>query len=223
MLTFPKFERLVLRATILARFAFRWVENPEIRELFHFISPYLKLPDRKSLSNRILTKATDEVNTTIKELVHKDKIGITIAFDGWRNVMNQELMGMVFVTSSGETLIWGAEDISIERQRQEEVISRIRALFDEAKELNIRVNGLVTDSAEAYAAARRSLRCEMQSEKVIDDSMKDGITSEADFDAIINEWKELLIDEEFEEETDNLDTEIEFLDLETHPAKNQAA
>ncbi|CAG8659809.1 9138_t:CDS:2, partial [Gigaspora rosea] len=338
----PKFERLVLCATILAGFAFRW-----------------------SLSNRILTKTTDEINTTIKELAYKDIIGITIAFDGWRNIVNQELMGVVFVTSSGETLIWGAEDISIEWQRQEKVISRIRALFDEAKELNIRVNGLVTDSARAYAAARHSLSVlknkhplktlvtkddaasnddlklpadvkivinrdsfweslitlhnilrpfcsaldlmqqilraykkksdsnyirsnnssstsllsntstsnasitnsstsiastsiasttiastltvstptasiptassptastltasydqEQESETVIDDSMKDGITSEADFDAIINKWEELLIDEEFEEEMDDLDTEIEFLDLEMHPAENQAA
>ncbi|CAG8762901.1 13449_t:CDS:1, partial [Gigaspora rosea] len=35
--------------------------------------------------------------------------------------------------------------------------------------------------------------------------------------------EELLIDEEFEEEMNNLDTEIEFLDLEIHSTENQAA
>ncbi|CAG8776115.1 15087_t:CDS:2, partial [Gigaspora margarita] len=49
--------------------------------------------------------------TTIKDLACNDKIGITIAFDSWHNVVNQELMGVVFITSSGETLIWRAEDI----------------------------------------------------------------------------------------------------------------
>ncbi|CAG8838530.1 3221_t:CDS:2, partial [Gigaspora margarita] len=212
-----------------------------IRELFHFISPYLKLPDQKLLSNRILTKATDEVQTMIKELAHKDKIGITIAFDSWCNVVNQELMGVVFITSSGETLIWGAEDISIERQQQEEVISKICTLFGKAKELNIKTLVTKDDAASNddlklpadvkivinWDSFWKSLIIlhnilQQESEKVIDDSMKDGITSEADFDAIINEWEELLINKEFEEETDDLDTEIEFLDLEMHPAKNQA-
>ncbi|CAG8535493.1 15363_t:CDS:2, partial [Dentiscutata heterogama] len=66
----PKFERLILRATVSVRVAFRWIENPEVRELFHFISLHLKLPDQKSLSNRILTSATNEVQTTIKELAY---------------------------------------------------------------------------------------------------------------------------------------------------------
>ncbi|CAG8821603.1 27258_t:CDS:1, partial [Racocetra persica] len=157
-----KFERLVLRAIISASIAFWWIENPEVKELFHFISPYLKLPNRRSLSNRILMNTTNKVQTTIKELVCKDKIGITIAFDGWRNVVNEELMGVVFITSSGETLIWSAENISIERQRKEEVISRIHDLFEKTKKLNIRANCLVTNSARSYAAAHRCLRREMR-------------------------------------------------------------
>ncbi|CAG8483559.1 18804_t:CDS:2 [Racocetra fulgida] len=116
------------------------IENPEFKALFSFIFPHLKLPDQKMLSNYILISATNEVQTTIKELACQDKIGITIAFDGWRNVVNQELMDIVFITSSGETLIWRADDINIERQRQEEVIARIHMLFEETKELNIRAN-----------------------------------------------------------------------------------
>ncbi|CAG8574333.1 11025_t:CDS:2, partial [Dentiscutata erythropus] len=53
--------------------------------------------------------------------------------------------------------------------------------------------------------------------------MKKEITLEANFDTVINKWEELLIDEEFEEETDDLDIEIDFFDFETHPAENQAA
>ncbi|CAG8836528.1 28146_t:CDS:1, partial [Racocetra persica] len=105
--------------------------NPEVKELFQFISPYIKLPNQKSLSNCILMNTTNKVQTTIKDLACNDKIGITIAFDGWCNIVNQELIGIIFITSSRETLIWKAEDISIERQRKEEVISRICNLFEE--------------------------------------------------------------------------------------------
>ncbi|CAG8631641.1 10141_t:CDS:2, partial [Scutellospora calospora] len=49
-----KFERLVLQATVSARFAF---------------------------CNHILTSITDKVQVTIKDLACKDKIGIIIAFD----------------------------------------------------------------------------------------------------------------------------------------------
>ncbi|CAG8652653.1 7592_t:CDS:1, partial [Dentiscutata heterogama] len=52
--------------------------------------------------------------------------------------------------------------------------------------------------------------------------MKENIILEANFNTIINEWKKLLINEKFEEETNNLDTEIDFFNLEIHPAENQA-
>ncbi|CAG8488924.1 3206_t:CDS:2 [Cetraspora pellucida] len=137
------------------------IENLEVKALFQFISPLLKLPDRKSLSNRILTSVVNELQESIMELASKDKIGVTIAFDGWCNIVKQEIMGIVFITSLGKVLIWRADNISRERQRQEEVISRIHALFAEAKELNIKANCLVTDSAGAYAAARHYLRNEI--------------------------------------------------------------
>ncbi|CAG8730935.1 16325_t:CDS:2, partial [Racocetra fulgida] len=215
----PKFECLILRATISVGVAFRWIENPEVRKLFHFISPHLKLPDRKSLSNRILTSATNE------------------------------LMGIVFITSSGEILIWGAEDISIERQRQEEVITRIYTLFNQAKELDTLVtkddaasdNDLklpadikVTINRDSFWDSLTTLHkilhpfCGaldlMQRDKAYDiNEENEEITSEISWNSAINEWEELLIDEEFEEDPDDLDNaDIDFLDLEIHPAENQA-
>ncbi|CAG8834941.1 37219_t:CDS:2, partial [Gigaspora margarita] len=148
--------------------AFRWIENPKVRELFHFISLYIKLPNQRSLSNCILINTTNEVQTIIKDLTCKDKIGITIAFDGWRNVVNQELIGIVFITSLGETLIWGAEDIK-------------------------------TDD---------------------DNNGDENSFLEADWDIIIDRWKELLIKEEFEEEQDDFDeVDIDFLSLEIYLLK----
>ncbi|CAG8657636.1 23079_t:CDS:1 [Gigaspora margarita] len=63
------------------------------------------------------------------------------------------------------------------------------------------------------------------SEKTNDDDNRDEDSfSEADWDVIIDRWEELLIKKKFEEEQDNFDeVDIDFLSLEIHPAKNQAA
>ncbi|CAG8582347.1 32089_t:CDS:2, partial [Racocetra persica] len=217
------------------------VENPEVKTLFSFISPHLKLPDRKMLS-------------------------------------------IVFITSSGETLIWRANDISIERQQQEEVIAQIRILFEETKELNIRANCIVTDLARSYAVACHFLRHEMRDKTLVtkdnvalDDELKlpadikaainhdsfwNSLVTLHDMlhpfckvldimqrdkaclhnvlhtfgyfmqifkeleDVVLNEWEELLIDKELEEEWDDLDDtnmDIDFLNSEIHSAEDQAA
>jgi len=54
----------------------------------------VKLPDRKTLAGRILKDVTSEVQITIniKDLTCKDPIGVTIAFDRWRNIVWQKLM-----------------------------------------------------------------------------------------------------------------------------------
>ncbi|CAG8787305.1 22614_t:CDS:1, partial [Gigaspora rosea] len=57
-----------------------------------------------------------------------------------------------------------------------------------------------------------------------DDGENEDTSLETDWDTAINEWEELLIEEEFEEEQDDLDdAEIDFLNSDTHPAENQAA
>ncbi|CAG8744591.1 8534_t:CDS:2, partial [Gigaspora rosea] len=211
----------------------RLIENPEVRELFHFISPHLKLPDQKSLSNRILTSATNEVQATIKNLVCSDKIGITIAFDGWRNIVNQELIGVVFIMSSRETLIWEAKDISIERQRQEETLVT-KALDNDLKlptEIKIAVNrdsfwnSLTTLHKILHSfCGSLDLMQHQVFEEINTDDINEEITSKFNWNVAISECEESLIDKEFEEEQDDLDiADIDFLDLETHPAENQAA
>ena len=64
----------------------------EVKTLFHFLCPHVKLPDQKTLAGHILKDVTSEVQITIKDLTCKDPIGVTIAFDRWRNIVWQELM-----------------------------------------------------------------------------------------------------------------------------------
>ena len=81
-------------------------------------------------------------------------IGITLSFDGWKNVRNQAILGSVFVLPSGETLIWKGIDISGERDRMIDIMPKIESMLEELTTLNIEIGAVVSDSASGYAAAR---------------------------------------------------------------------
>jgi hypothetical protein len=150
----PKFERLLLRMSVANGFPFQWVDHPATLEFFEFLSPLLVLPKRKALSNRILDRETEDLNTLRDEKLINDTVGVVLAFDGWKNILNQHIFGSLFITSSGEVLIWETSDISSERERIIEVIPKITGLIQEIIKLDIKLNAIVSDSAPAYAAAR---------------------------------------------------------------------
>ncbi|GES91525.1 ribonuclease H-like domain-containing protein [Rhizophagus clarus] len=156
----PKFERLLLRMSVANGFSFQWIDHPATLELFEFLNSHLILPNRKALSNRILTRETENVNTLRNDKLINDKVGVVLAFDGWKNILNQHIFGSLFILSSGEILIWDASDISSERERLIEIIPKITGLIQETKRLGIKLNAIVSDSAPAYAAAWRRLRLE---------------------------------------------------------------
>jgi len=79
---------------------------------------------------------------------------VVLAFDGWKNILNQHIFGSLFITSSGEILIWEASDISTERERLIEVVPKIKGVIQEINKLGIKLNAIVSDSAPAYAGAR---------------------------------------------------------------------
>ena len=76
-----------------------WVNNPETRELFEFLNPFLKLPNHKTLSGEILTNAVSEGDNTMEMALKEDPVGITLTFDGWTNVKSEQLLGVVIMTS----------------------------------------------------------------------------------------------------------------------------
>lgn len=134
--------------------AFTFFENQETREVFAFIAPALKLPGRRRMSDNILPKSTKMLTRSITKIAQDDKIGVTAACDGWTNVKQENLFGVVFITSTGEILIWGARDISAERSKTEDVINHIKDIMAEAEKNQIKINCFVSDSAGEYAAAR---------------------------------------------------------------------
>ena len=41
-------------------------------------------------------------------MARTDKIGVTISLDSWKNVLKQNILGLVIIRSDGQVLVWGA-------------------------------------------------------------------------------------------------------------------
>jgi len=149
-----RFYTLLIRLTVSCGWALHWVNNPEAKELFEFLNPFLKLPDRKTLGGEILQNAVSEGDNAMEIALKEDPIGVTLKFDGWTNVKNEYLLGVVIMTSEGRPYVWKAVDIGSERETHLEVIEKTKAMITELEIKNINVCAIVTDSASAYAAAR---------------------------------------------------------------------
>jgi hypothetical protein len=50
----------LLRITVSNGFAFKWIESEEVKSLFRWLNPNIKLPNRKALSGRILNNASEK-------------------------------------------------------------------------------------------------------------------------------------------------------------------
>jgi len=107
------------------------------------------LPDASSFD-----LCVEKVDDTMKIALKEDSVGVTLTFDGWTNVKNEQLLGAVLISSEGRSYVWKAVDISIERENHINVMGKIESMLTELKQKEINVCAIVTDSAGAYAAAR---------------------------------------------------------------------
>ncbi len=85
-------------------------------------------------------------------LIKKDPIGITLTFDGWINVKNEQLLGAVLITLEGRPYVWKAVDISSERENHVKVIKKTESMLIELKTKEITICAVVTDSAGSDAS-----------------------------------------------------------------------
>ncbi|CAG8854844.1 21671_t:CDS:1, partial [Gigaspora margarita] len=148
------FFKLLLHMTISNGWAFQWIENQEIIEFFNFISPLLELPSRKTLADKILKNLAESIQNNIEVATKEDKYSIFVSLDGWKNVVKQNILGLVITRSDGQVLIWGAKDISEDRGNTNAAIKHISAFLNKTQSKNIKINTVITDSASSYNAAR---------------------------------------------------------------------
>ncbi|CAG8683646.1 6471_t:CDS:2, partial [Gigaspora rosea] len=67
-----------------------------------------------------------------KQKLKEDSIRVTLAFDEWKNVLNQNIFGSLFILSTGEVQIWEAIDTSSERERIVNIIPKIENMIKNA-------------------------------------------------------------------------------------------
>ncbi|RHZ57353.1 hypothetical protein Glove_390g69 [Diversispora epigaea] len=157
-LDMKKFHTLLLRLSLSCGWTLHWVNKPEAEELFQFLNSHLKLPDRCLLGGHILSDAVIDSNNIMIEVLQKDPVGVTLTFDGWTNVRNEQLLGVVIITSEGHPYILKATNISSERETHIEVMEKTKEMYTELNDNGVKVCAVVTDSAGLYAASRRRLR-----------------------------------------------------------------
>ena len=108
-----------------------------------------------------MDRVTDLNHNKILEQA-KDPQGVTLTFDGWKNVSKESILGVVLNTSKGQTLVWDAMNISADQGRAVDVIEKVEELMfhdtSKVKQHGVKVIAVVTDSASPYASARTQLR-----------------------------------------------------------------
>ncbi|PKC50506.1 hypothetical protein RhiirA1_486165, partial [Rhizophagus irregularis] len=70
-----KFNMLLLRLTVSCGWALSWVNNPEAKELFDFLNPFLKLPDRRVLGGDILKQVVADADKAMETALKEDPVG----------------------------------------------------------------------------------------------------------------------------------------------------
>ena len=98
--------------------------------------------------------AISEENKVMHEALCEDPIGITLMFDRWTNVKNEQLLGVIIITSEGKPYVWKATNISSKKEFYIIVMKKTNAMIDKLKSMDIKVSAVITDSAGPYATAR---------------------------------------------------------------------
>ena len=155
--TQQQFERHLVRGTIATSSSFRWIEDEDIVAAFKLINPAVKLPSWRKLGGSILKRESTQTKEQIENIAKEDKIGVTLAFDGWKNIVKQKLMGTMLITSQGKTLVWKAEDISAERTRAIEINAFTERYIEDLLVKQIIPICVVSDSAGENVKSRYML------------------------------------------------------------------
>ncbi|GES98661.1 hypothetical protein GLOIN_2v1885672 [Rhizophagus clarus] len=75
------------------------------KELFNFLNLFLKLPDRHVLGGDVLKQVVDDADKAMETALKEDPVGITLTFDEWTNIKNEQLLGTVLLSSEGKPYV----------------------------------------------------------------------------------------------------------------------
>lgn len=96
-------EQLFLRATVSANLPFRWVENPQVVELFAALRPKVLLPSRQRLAGEILMLANNTVTLSHVHTIKTSKY-LTLCLDMWKTPRKEYILNYNVVTQSKKVI-----------------------------------------------------------------------------------------------------------------------
>ncbi|CAG8817496.1 8102_t:CDS:2, partial [Gigaspora margarita] len=127
---------------------FKWIQDNNIVAAFKLVNSAIQLLSWHKLSRSILKKEVNITKEQFELLAKNDNIGVTLVYDGWKNVVKQKIMGPILITSKGKVLVWNAEDVSSERSCASNINSYTERYIEDLAIKNISVIGIVSDSAK---------------------------------------------------------------------------
>ncbi|CAG8662633.1 17122_t:CDS:2, partial [Cetraspora pellucida] len=130
--------------------AFNWVEKKSSIAMLKYKNPNLVIPSHHTLEGHVIKNATQKLYLELALKAINDNIGVLLAFDGWKNILKQNIFETVLITSSGEVLIWNVKDISIELERTINIMFKVEKLLKELKDQQIKEQPLLILSFLLY-------------------------------------------------------------------------
>ena len=86
--------------------SFRWVNDIHVKRAFTIANLTIKLPNRITLAGKILDNEKKSIQDHLISVAKANEWGVTLAFDGWKNITKQNILGVVLITSNGKLLVW---------------------------------------------------------------------------------------------------------------------
>ncbi|GBC09020.1 hypothetical protein RclHR1_08550006 [Rhizophagus clarus] len=133
--------------------------------LFNFLNLFLKLPDRHVLGGDVLKQVVDDADKAMETALKEDPVGITLTFDEWTNIKNEQLLGTVLLSSEGKpyitiyAIVIDSAPVYATARRQIRISKRsITFLPCFAHQINLCVGEIFKESIEFKTAINYAIR-----------------------------------------------------------------
>ncbi|ODN80456.1 hypothetical protein L202_02696 [Cryptococcus amylolentus CBS 6039] len=134
--------------------SFNAIKNPIIVDVLQQLSPGFKIPSRKDLSGRLLTKKDQEVMKEVEEAL-KGKM-VTLLLDGWNNCARDHLFAFV-ATCEGKSYVFSVHNTTSKDKTGDAALLLIEDEIEMLGKKGIEVVAVISDDGGDMRKARKSL------------------------------------------------------------------
>ncbi|KAB5588959.1 HAT family dimerization protein [Ceratobasidium theobromae] len=148
------FDRALCRTAVSAGWSWNSLNDPEFVSMMKVLQPGLKIPDRRTLSGRILNQEVDRVVGNLKTLV-KGHLATGMC-DGWKNVAKTSLVASM-ITVNYQAHITHIRDVSASWKTAGNLLSIVIEEIKYAEDLGAKIVAWCSDASGESRAMRHRL------------------------------------------------------------------